>query len=396
MFAHVVGRECGAAQIHATGKHAFSKAALERIGVALRECGFDPAAYVAMNDDLALLKMDERQALTHYLNYGIYENRCGPAGFLDGSIKSIAGLRLDDSEMRPYLLNNVIANQARRSVVAEQSWMADVPAVKDALGLANAAPYLVIGDSHSHAYAFAYARHLGQALLVPMLWLCSGGSAIGLGNERSKKRFGRQILNSLRPLSADRARVPIFFKFGQVDAEFVWIFKRIRERRQRASMEQFGEFAEESVARYGEFLEKVIALLGTTDSIRVCSIFPPSLSDESWAEGYVNAHIGFLEGDRELADLASAVRELEIPNLWMRTRMHQLYNACLQKKCAQLGILFVDDYSPMISMAGVVRGDLVKPDGGSNHHIVEELAAPIVGSVIERFCKIEASGVPPF
>lgn len=175
----------------------------------------------------------------------------------------------------------------------------------------------------------------------------------------------------------------MFFKFGGVDAEFVWNFQRIRDGETSFSVDQFSAFAERSVAQYMSFVEKITAIVSPRRMV-ILSIFPPCLSDAKWAQGYVNGHIGYLETDQAIDDLKAATLRLEIPNLETRTAMHAIYNEELRRGAARLGVRFADDFTPLLAECGkVIDTKYFAKYGGRDHHIDGVPAEPILIDLIK-------------
>jgi hypothetical protein len=80
----------------------------------------------------------------------------------------------------------------------------------------------------------------------------------------------------------------------------VFVFKRIETGHHWFEPEAFDQFCRRSVFSYVGFLNDHFK----HHNVAVASIFPPTLSDEAWREGYVNAHIAATEGEPS-AQLAS-------------------------------------------------------------------------------------------
>ena len=130
----------------------------------------------------------------------------------------------------------------------------------------------------------------------------------------------------------------------------------------------FSKFAHKSIAGYGQFISDLTQVVDPR-RIRVCSIFPPALSDEAWADGYVNAHVAQLEGMDDLAALKASVRSLETPTQATRTAAHALYNLYLREMCDQMGLTFVDDFTPMLGGDGLLDPKFVAGAKGADHHL---------------------------
>ena len=362
---------------------------------ALDACGFDAAGYRDMHKDLTTRGMSADEAWVHYFRHGCKEGRRFPARAGMDSYGPLIRLPVADPEARRTVLWRFLEN---RQIMAGDAvdWNVDVAGSAAALFAAGALPYVIVGDSHSHCYGKTVI-HAGR-LLVPIHMLCLGGSAQGLNNPRSRSGYGPAVLDFVRRQGRDAAQseVRFFFKFGQVDAEFVSTFHRRTERQTAFRLADFEAFARSSVNRYEAFLGKVLREFPFPDRIKVLGVFPPALADAVWRAGYVTAHIGFLETGEDGETLAAEIKQLEIPDLLTRTRMHGLYNGLLQIMCARLGVTFVDDCAPLLSGNGVVDRAWTGDHEGRNHHLSPDALLPITGMLISRHAQPGVMGASPY
>lgn len=357
--------------------------------------GFSFEAYRAGNADLVAAQHDDAQLACHYFKHGVFEDRhfnsCVEAFELAPLIELCSGTV---SAAQRRLVANLLYNQCRSARDLESGTVLE-RLVRTTQRM-PIQPFLVIGDSHSDAYALP--RDDGERFYVPFHVACTGGSAIGLGNPASKSGYAQKIARFLER-HADLIRthcIPCFMKFGQVDVEFVWTFRRARERVAEWSFDDFERFAEESAAAYARFAGEMAERFGLHDFLRMCSVFPPCLSDEAWLSGYIDAHVGFLETESALDELVAQVKTLRIPNLFERTRQHALWNALLMRHCARLGLLYVDDFTRMVGTSGVVDAALVAGHSGRDHHLPHPRIGPIVQDVIVRHAAVSRLGTSPF
>lgn len=362
---------------------------------ALAACGFTPAGYLAMHDDLTSTGMTAYDALGHYFRFGQHEGRHIPVSPRIDDLLPLLRVPIADAKARRTILFQFWTNQERAADEATD-WDADVTTVSAALFDAGALPYVVLGDSHSHCYSKPMIH--ADRLLAPIHMLCSGGSALGLANAKSRSGYGNAIREffSRQASQADRSPVRYLFKFGQVDAEFVSVFRRIQLGQTRFTMTDFERFARDSVTRYEAFLGRLLEIFPHPDRIKVCGIFPPALADATWRTGYVNAHIAFLETGQQVESLAQAVRDLEIPDLLTRTHMHALYNGLLQVACARLGLTFINDFTPLLSGAGVVERTWTGGNVGNDHHLAPEALHPIIGALVTTHATPNPWGTSPY
>lgn len=241
----------------------------------------------------------------------------------------------------------------------------------------GAAPYAVIGDSHSRLLV-RRSRRANEAWLAPLWWLETGASARGLGRSDARSGAGERVRAAIdQALGVDDA-MPILLKFGQVDLEFVQPFKRLEAGEQAFDPVRFKRFADETVARYLAFLSGAIAP-EDRPRVHLCSLFPPALSDAAWRTGYVNAHIADLHGPADPESLVQRLANLTIPELAVRTGLHADFNAALASAAAAEGFATADDFTPFLNRAGVVDPRYLSPAAGADHHLdFHASRAPVV------------------
>lgn len=242
----------------------------------------------------------------------------------------------------------------------------------------------MIGDSHSRLCIHYDLPGRGEA--APLHLLCSGGSAAGLNNVNSRSQYGirlkewalttRDVINEFN--------LPVFLKFGQVDAEFVSVFKRIEKSEKLFSLDNFELFCRNSVKNYFEFIDEISEIIEPA-LLRICTIFPPTLSSAAWSLGYVNAHVGFLESDDDLEYLSQSVQKLQIPGLRIRTNLHAIFNAELQRQSARRNIAFMNDFSALVSGNGVIDGKFMVGHRGDDHHLNFDAVRCTISQIIAQF-----------
>jgi hypothetical protein len=350
-------------------------APLDKIITALERCGFSPQAYVRANRDLLLRLPDADTATIHLIAYGITEGRRFPIDLDPEGFDALGALGLAPAfkaATAAALVNNALAPASAfwsRSAGEQRAlWKRLIPMLQ---GMAT--PYLIVGDSHSSLY-----RHLiteGTRPLLPVHVLLSACSALGLGNPQSRSGGAHRLAPLAQAIPPD---VPTVFKFGQVDVEFVFAFKRIEAGERQFDPQQFDQFCGRSVESYIGFLDDHFGHAAVT----VASIFPPTLSDAAWREGYVNAHVAATEGDRPLEEIRAGVRQLAVPDLRERTRHHAHYNGILRDRVARSGFAFLDDFSPFVGAAGVVDPRFIPTTGGRDHHLERQPTTPIIRDII--------------
>lgn len=236
----------------------------------------------------------------------------------------------------------------------EQAPDSYLEAVISGAGAIGGKPVLIIGDSHSYLYS---ARDVaGDGAWPTDLWMfCPGGTAAGLANRNSRLRYGSRIRRMIARLGEipGGATLPIMLKFGQVDLEFTYQHKRIQADLRRFDRAHFDVFVDSVVERYLAYLT---GLFPEDDRARVnvCSVFPPVLSDESWATGYLNAN-RTIEHDltaEQARSLMEDVKTLDIPTLAERAGLHRDFNARLRAATTAAGFSFANDFELYVSGAG--------------------------------------------
>ncbi|GFE77669.1 hypothetical protein [Novosphingobium sp. TCA1] len=337
-------------------KRIISPCPLDKLISAVRACGFDPAEYINSVNDMK--NFNEDQATYHFILQGFRENRDFPMGRPMQGISELLNLSIENTGYQKLLASGVMVRQFQTA--AKSNWDHLIELIKE-IKSANFVPYIVIGDSHSELYSRFI--DVDGRIFVPVNLVCSGATALGLGREDTRSGFGRRIYEWLKKLQSENIAIPeIFFKFGQVDVEFTSTFKRIKLDGNLFSLPDFVDFVDLSISSYEKFLRE-ISYIGR---LSVCSIFPPTLTDAAWNEGYVNANIAFAETGVSPESISKQVRNLEIPSMRSRTEMHALYNHKLKKMSEHLRLNFIDDFSPLVGNQGVVAEEFVPGHPGND------------------------------
>jgi len=335
----------------------------------LEQAGFSAEAYRDAYPDFAGLNWGPKQAVSHFFHYGLDERRVAPLTLDRQALVALARLPIHNGAFKARLLTapgGHLFNTIDRCDVASiaERW----PTVR-ALAREAACPYFVAGDSHSRQYALTGARD--DTWLLPIHLLYTGGSAAGLGNSASHSGYGflmRQAVQVIGELpGADE--IPFLIQFGQVDIEFVYHFRRVRDGERKFSLMRYHAFCDRLLEQYIQF---VIELFCSPARLRPClvSVFPPALSDAAWHQGYVNAEIVQRETTASTDDLRAGIRELEIASLRQRTDAHVYYNDRLRAECLRNGFGFIDSTTPFLGVGGTVDPHFVNPDwDGAEHHL---------------------------
>jgi hypothetical protein len=348
---------------------------LERIVDAIRQCGFSESAYLAANPDLVRALPDHLSAMMHFIATGSYESRVFPVDLRLDGLWALSRLDLKDdfkASMIYVLINNYcqlessLWKKSPRELCA--FWAQLVGIIRSA-----GTPYVIIGDSHSILYRQLI---LGDgAPIMPVHIMLSASSAMGLSNPASRSG-ARQRLAPLAEALPDS--VGILFKFGQVDVEFVSVFKRVEAASTNYDLTEFDQFCRRSVRSYIEFLSTHFC----NRDVAIISTFPPALSDEAWRAGYINAHVAALETDGSIETIIAGVKQLQIPTLPERTRQHARYNEMLRGAALEAGFDFIDDFSPFLGPGAVLDPAFVLTSRGSDHHLERAPTTPTIKRII--------------
>lgn len=336
------------------GKGAVSFAA------ALLQLGFDSDAY--RRHVPALAPLSDADLAAHYDVSGRVERY--PIRFgveLTEGHRRIDAMGLPD-DARTLLRHDLAAAALRatdvfgRDLAELQALLRPSPAYR---------PLVVIGDSHAMLYLSEDV--LRSASLLPVPFLCTGASARGLGNPASRGRAGERIAARLVELEGDLGAAAILLKFGQVDLEFVHDYRRIRDGGRPFDLAEATAFAEESVRRYVDFLAGLARR--TRAPLVVTAALPPALSDEALRAGYLNAHIAELHANLDVEALRQALQALDMPDWKTRTQLAAVFNRTLAVACDAAGLIFYDDFTPLVGDDGVIDPALIAWHGGTDHHL---------------------------
>ncbi|MCE4224721.1 hypothetical protein HCU64_13230 [Methylobacterium sp. C25] len=348
------------------------------MGLRVKAAGFEPLAYRGQSAEFRAAITDDRRALLHLLDYCSlthfsYPIRLDTAGF-SRLAEARCWNRNSLAELMSSLINSHLLLHPDTARDAD-FWQAVLPAMQRV-----GQPYLLIGDSHSLA-----SRIVGNNWrdpIIPIHLACLGGSALGLNNPHSRSGYHSRLARLAAALGETglASRLPVFFQFGQVDVEFVSVFRRIQSGERAFDRAGFEAFCDTVSDAYHAFLG---SYYGSPFATHVLSIFPPALSDESWAQGYANAHIVGLEGDRSPEAMIDAVRSIDIPKLSERTAMHDSFNQRLRAICNDRGFRFIDLFTPILGSDGTIDQRFVARSAGRDHHVDPEPLRSVVGPILK-------------
>ena len=221
-------------------------------------------------------------------------------------------------------------------------------------------PMLVIGDSHSLIYRQTVVGDAGK-LTVPLHLVCGGGSASGLPNPNSRSGYGTHIEKTAAALNeaADDGASPInvLFAFGQVDVEFVYTYRRLRDRRYEFDRALFEEFCALFVGRYVNW----VAALKLRNAV-IVGINPPCLDDDFLVEGYIVQMQVYLasnvvdsRAEDDFDSLIHGFDVIELPCKVERTAHHRRLNGLIRREAEDHGLFYTDSFSRMMGGHGSIK-----------------------------------------
>lgn len=342
-----------------------------------RAMGFSSSKYLEHYSDLMRENFNEIDSLKHYVRHGFKEGRIFPFNVNVNDIMKIKICRSGKFSYDMGIIKTIVNKYFQIPENKEfRDWQCPLPMAVDSYQSMGIKPYIMIGDSHSQAYRFCF-EHKNQ-LIAPIHYICMAGSAGGLINKNSRSGYGVSISNYIEKNGEFIAtnQIPVLLKFGQVDAEFVYFFRVMMSESFEFSFSDYIDFVEGVVGKYERFIVNLMDAEGVGGLLRVVSCFPPALSDVAWKTGYLNARIARFESDLEGDTLKEKIKNVKIPNIFLRTRMHKIFNAYLQIMCAKIGVEYINDFDMCVSNSNycgervsTVRDSLIKSHKGSDHHL---------------------------
>jgi hypothetical protein len=355
---------------------------MENVADALFQAGFSPLAYRSAYDDLAKSLQDDHAATLHFVAYCREDTRPFPIHLALEGLRRLFQLRVSlrfKANVAVAVLNSVCAPSSplwNDSASIQRAFWGDLLAILRQAGK----PYFIIGDSHAHLYRRIVCRKDG--LLIPIPIQCLASSAMGLSNAASRSGAGTRLAQLGRALAEVSAfsEIPILFKFGQVDVEFVFNFDRIKNDQFKFCGDKFGLFCLRSVDSYLDFVSEHFS----GNCVSIISLFPPALSDASWREGYANAHVVAIESSQGLDEVIAGVQKLEIPSLPERTRLHAYYNRLLREKAAQKKFGFLHDFPYFLGQDGVLDPSFIPTHRGTDHHLEAHPTTLLIHELIAK------------
>jgi hypothetical protein len=347
-----------------------------RLVACVKGCGFDEAVYLSLNPGLQQAGFDAAEALFHFLTHGFNEDRDNVCFPLPDGLLALTSLAIPERRYSGQLFRALLFGQLRNPETAARLWDRVDSGLIHWIRGEGGIPYVVMGDSH----ADHYSRRVwfGEQWLAPLRYLCPEASAGGLANPDSRLQYGPKILHWAETFARHASGVPVFLKFGGIDAEFLWMSRRIRDGIHHFSVEEFERFAQASILSYGRFLDALSAIIDPA-CLRICSVFPSVLGDADWTEGFLQAHAASVGNIYTMSEDLSI---MEIPGLLARTQLRAIYNAGLREMCETRGLVFVDDFTPLIGADGTLDKRYRPRHGQVDHHLDHTASRePLIGII---------------
>jgi len=330
----------------------------------LEESGFSEAGYYQLNPNLTDYADTDFGLFIHFCAIGMLQRRPFKLSLDGRNLYEILDRFASSGIENKEYVDALIAVFAREFIT--QTWPTGIPnpvwessddhtdeELSELLSYTkfNALPYLVFGDSHSRLYQFLRILPDNKWLL-PISMTCSGGSARGLGNENAHLKYGSRI----RALWGRMAKhlqngTKSFFKFGQVDVEYVYTYQWSRSGRTDFDEADFFTFIDESISRYIAFLNSLVSP-DLKPNVYVCSILPPALGDEELAVRYVRGHFGHNMTPEMEAQQIDIVRRMNLPDIYKRTQLHLEFNKRLQMAARDANLPFINDADQFLDAEG--------------------------------------------
>ena len=194
---------------------------MDELMACLAQAKFGPQKYTANNAPLQKLSFTEAEAQRHFLTTGYQNSLRAPAEAFAAVLPKLLSLDIADQHYRRDIIRALLLGQRDYTGTKRRIAQAYTPAQHAAFQDMGARPFLLIGDSHSTAYYLS--PETPEGWLLPIHLDSSGGSAGGLANKKSKSGYGSSIEKWSHGLAASfpTLDMPVLFKFGGVDAEFV-------------------------------------------------------------------------------------------------------------------------------------------------------------------------------
>jgi hypothetical protein len=320
-------------------------------------------------------------------------------------LEDIANLKIVNKRHVASLLRNLV--QAKidydRSILKDEFFWTQALRVLSRLGHVA----LFFGDSHTRV--FRQTIRYGRRFIIPLNILCGGGSASGLPNKNSRSGYGVLLEDCLKAIAqasqSTGVTAPLCFAFGQVDAEFVHTYRRLKRKELSFIDDEFKAFCRDVAPRYVAWVKEV-----APQGAFIVGVNPPCLNDPFVHDAYLIQMQVYLRGgvadvrdedsfDSLLADFDS----LTFPDKKTRTGNHRTLNLCLQAEAQRLGVAYIDSFDRFLGSDGCIspryasanEGGVLRPGvDGKDIHIggrdALQIQAALAKKILGRFLHASA------
>ena len=325
----------------------------------IQQCGFYPQAYRESWPDLVANLQSDLWSAPHFVHYMEHQTKVirGFAIRLNFDVlDTLCRLPMLSRVRKASLVRSLIQAEMdfdKECVYRKEWWDRTIEALR-----AVGDPLLIIGDSHSLIYRQT-TRALFGRVSVPLHVFCGGGSAVGLANPKSRSGYStrlEKIFQALAKSSDHGLAMPVCFAFGQVDSEFVYTYKRIKEQQQDFVFSKGAMFLKTVAEAY----LKWIATLGI-HNVYVIGVNPPCVDDAFILDTYSiqmstyhQSNLMDGESEAEVAALIGRMARLEFPTKKVRTALHALFNDRLREISRPLGFRYLDNFQDMVGPDGCI------------------------------------------
>jgi hypothetical protein len=199
----------------------------------------------------------------------------------------------------------------------------------------------------------------------------TASSAMGLNKKNSVSKYHDKVIEELTKIHfRHNSRDKVFFKFGQVDTDFVYYIKLSNNHHLT-----FHDFAVDSVNKYFNFIYHWV----DKNKLSVLSIYPPFVSDSLFRQSLYNLH--FMDNHFK-NDIQNKLNDITLPDIVERTKNNEFYNHLLKQKCQEYNIPFIDVFYPLLDDSTKITKYL---NYHNDHHLFQEDGKKIVNNIINHY-----------
>lgn len=346
----------------------------------LEATGFRGDSYRNAHADLLERLPGPGSATLHFLIHGWSERRPFPIDLKPAPLAELRALPLGSVGYRTALVAALVQQSLGGDAGHCERWPAERWPTIFGLRAAGACPFVIVGTSIVGPYIRFAARE--QEWLLPLPLRFPGRSATGLARPDSPHGKGVRALFSLLDRLTETETLPIFFKFGGIDAQYLYDLERLRSGRLRFDPADFEAFCRATARTYLAALDEIVPRR-RRPYVDILSTIPPPVADAHRVAVLLDRVIGRVPQSERPALIAAAER-LEMPGHREWTALHQRFNALLAIEAAAHDFAFVDDFTPFLGADGVIDSRFVRSTAGADDHIEPEAAAAITAPLLWR------------